>query len=106
MLKQHEAAVVLVSFSLLKIDEIGRCMSIHPLISGYVGQRPALGRAARGVSRRFWVTSSSTLAATISKEYRLTDCRSRRVLLPHIKSCISPCKDMEFSHWIFRDEPC
>ena len=88
----REAAVLLASFSLIKIDEKGRFMSMHPLVHVW-----ARDRLSDELQRCFWVTTSSTLAATISGEnYRLSDYHFRRCLLPHIKSCISLCRDKPF----------
>ncbi len=87
----REAAVLLASFSLIQIDETGRSMSMHPLVHVW-----ARDRLSEELQRCFWVTTSSTLAATISAEERLSDYRFRRCLLPHIKSCISLCRDKSF----------
>ena len=87
----REAAVLLSSFSLIKIDERGRCMSMHPLVHVW-----ARDRLSEELQRCSWVTASSTIAATISSEGRLSDYRFRRYLLPHIKSCISLCRDEPF----------
>ena len=87
----RKAAVLLASFSLIKIDGIGRCMSMHPLVHVW-----ARDRLSDDLQRCFWVTSSSTLAATITREFLYTHHRFRRSLLPHIKSCISLCKEKPF----------
>lgn len=87
----REAAVLLASFSLIQIDETGRSMSMHPLVHVW-----ARDRLSEELQRCFWVTTSPTLAATISAEERLSDYRFRRCLLPHIKSCISLCRDKSF----------
>ena len=87
----REAAVLLASFSLIKIDEKGCFMSMHPLMHVW-----ARARLSDELQRCFWVTTSSTLTATISDENRLSDRHFRRCLLPHIKSCISLCRDKPF----------
>ncbi|MCJ1349722.1 hypothetical protein MMC31_007963, partial [Peltigera leucophlebia] len=87
----REAVVLLASFSLIKIDEIGHCMSMHPLVHVW-----ARDRLSEELQKSFWVTSSSTLAATISLDRGLTEYRFRRSLLPHIKSCMSLCTDKPF----------
>lgn len=80
----REAAVLLASFSLIKIDEAGHCISMHPLVHVW-----ARDRLSEELQSRYWATSSFTLAATLSPELPSTDYRFRRSLLPHIKSCIS-----------------
>ncbi|OCK79674.1 hypothetical protein K432DRAFT_354452 [Lepidopterella palustris CBS 459.81] len=80
----REAAVLLASFSLIKIDGASRRMSMHPLV--HVWARDRLSEELQG---RYWVTASSTLAATMSWEYQLFDYRFRQSLIPHIQSCIN-----------------
>ena len=87
----REAAVLLASFSLIKIDDRERRMSMHPLVHWW-----ARDRLSKELQRCFWDISSSTLAATMSWEYQLADYRFRRSLLPHIESCISFCIDKPF----------
>lgn len=114
MLKEREAAVLLASFSLIKIDEIGRCVSIHPsvhvwarvvfsyknwwnralhvntFISACVGQRPALGRAAKGVS------GSQVVLPLLLPFLNNTVGQTTALGGFCCKSCINPCKDSEF----------
>lgn len=87
----REAAALLASFSLIKIDETERCMSMHPLVHVW-----ARDRLSRKLQRYSWVTASFTLAATISWKNDLADFRFQRLLLPHIKSCINLCNDKPF----------
>ena len=96
----REAADLLASFSLInlgrerdtkRIDETGRRMSMHPLVHVW-----ARDRLSEELQRCSWIITSSTLAATMSWEYALTDFRFRRSLLPHIESCISLCRDKPF----------
>ncbi|KAH0555801.1 hypothetical protein GP486_006255 [Trichoglossum hirsutum] len=84
----REAAVLLASFSLIKIDESRRRMSMHPLVHTW-----ARDRLSEKLQRHYWTMASSTLAAAISWEYQLSDYRFRRSLVPHIDSCIYLCMD-------------
>ena len=96
----REAADLLASFSLInlgresdtkRVDETGRRMSMHPLVHVW-----ARDRLSEELQRCSWITTSFTLAATMSWEYALTDYRFRRSLLPHIESCISLRRDKPF----------
>jgi hypothetical protein len=87
----REAAVLLASFSLIKIDEMGCRMSMHPLVHVW-----ARDRLSKKLQRHYWAMASSTLAATISWEYQFSDYRFRRSLVPHIDSCISLYKQGPF----------
>ncbi|KAI9764475.1 MAG: hypothetical protein M1840_008401 [Geoglossum simile] len=84
----REAAVLLASFSLIKIDETGHRMSMHPLVHTW-----ARDRLSEKLQRHYWTMASSTLAAAISWENQLSDIRFRRSMIPHIDSCIYLCKD-------------
>jgi hypothetical protein len=84
----REAVVLLASFSLIKIDAIGRCISMHPLM--HVWTRDCL---LEDLQRHYWAAASYTLASGISWAYKSSDYDFRRVLVPHINSCISLCKD-------------
>ena len=84
----REAAVLLASFSLIKIDAIGRRMSMHPLV--HVWTRDCL---LEDLQRHYWAAASYTLASGISWTYKSSDYDFRRALVPHIDSCISLCKD-------------
>ena len=87
----REAVVLLSSFSLIKIDEMGCRMSMHPLVHVW-----ARDRLSEELQRHYWAMASSTLAATISWEYQFSDYRFRRSLVPHIDSCISLYKQGPF----------
>ncbi|KAI9768501.1 MAG: hypothetical protein M1840_004911 [Geoglossum simile] len=87
----REAAVLLASFSLIKIDETDRHMSMHPLVHVW-----ARDRLSEKLQKHFWVTASFTLAAAISLEFQLSDYSLRRSLVSHIESCIFLCKDKPF----------
>ena len=87
----REAAVLLASFSLIKIDETRRCMSMHPLVHVW-----ARDRLSKELQKCSWVITSSTIAAAMSWTYRLTDYLFRRSLLLHIESCISLCRHEPF----------
>ncbi|KAI9773955.1 MAG: hypothetical protein M1839_001967 [Geoglossum umbratile] len=87
----REAAVLLASFSLIKIDETGHRMSIHPLVHTW-----ARDRLSEKLQRHYWTMASSTLAAAISGERQLSDYRFRHSMIPHIDSCIYLCKDGPF----------
>ena len=87
----REATVLLASFSLIKINKTRGCMSMHPLVHLW-----ARDRLSKELQDRYWIITSSTLAASISWKYQLTDFRFRQSLLPHIKSCIRFCRDKPF----------
>ena len=87
----REAAVLLASFSLIKIDETRQCMSMHPLVHVW-----ARDRLSEELQRCSWIIASSTLGATMSWTFQSTDFRFRRSLLLHIESCIRFCKDEPF----------
>ena len=87
----REAAILLASFSLIRVDEMGCRMSMHPLVHVW-----AKDRLSKELQRYYWVAASSTLAATMSWAYKLTDYGFRRSLLVHIESCIGLCSDEPF----------
>ena len=90
----REAAVLLASFSLIKIkdDEIGRRMSMHPLVHVW-----ARDRLSEELQRCSWITASSTLGVSMSFwGSHWTDIRFRQSLLLHIESCINLCSDQPF----------
>ena len=87
----REAAVRLASFSLIRIDQVKRSMSMHPLVHVW-----ARDRLSEELQKRFWIIASSTLAATMSWKFQLADYRFRQSLLAHIETCISLCKDKPF----------
>ncbi len=84
----REAAVLLASFSLIKFDAIGRRISMHPLV--HMWTRDCL---LEDLQQYYWAAASYTLASSISWTYTLSDYNFRRVLVPHVDSCISLCKD-------------
>ena len=84
----REVAVLLASFSLIKIDATGRYMSMHPLV--HIWTRDCL---SEDLQRHYWAAASYTLASGISWTYKLSDYNFRRALVTHIDSCISLCKD-------------
>ena len=84
----REAEVLLASFSLIKIDATGRRISMHPLV--HMWTRDCL---LEDLQRHYWAAASYTLASSISWAYKSSDYDFRRVLVPHIDSCISLYKD-------------
>jgi tetratricopeptide (TPR) repeat protein len=87
----REAAVLLASFSLIKIDGVGPYMSMHPLVHVW-----ARDRLSEEMQNHYWAMASSTLAASIPWGFQLSDYRFRQSLVPHIDSCIFLCKDKPF----------
>jgi hypothetical protein len=64
----REAAVLLASLSLIKIDATGRRMSMHPLV--HIWTRDCL---LEGLQRHYWAAASYTLASGISWAYKSSD---------------------------------
>ncbi|EFY94038.2 hypothetical protein MAA_10501 [Metarhizium robertsii ARSEF 23] len=87
----REAASLLASFSLIKIEEMGRRISMHPLV--HVWARDCLSDS---MQRQYWTAASSIVAAAITDGYQVSDYQFRRSLVPHIDSCVSLCKDRPF----------
>ncbi|KAN0067442.1 hypothetical protein V8E54_014532 [Elaphomyces granulatus] len=79
----REAAVLLASFSLIKLDLIHHSMSMHPLVHAWARDRLS------GDPRQHYQTAASyTLSSAISWTFRASDYKFRRMLVPHIDSCL------------------
>ena len=80
----REAAVLLASFSLIKLDLINHSMSMHPLVHAWARDRLS------GDSRQHYrVVASYTLSSAISWTYvHASDFQFRRMLVPHIDTCL------------------
>ena len=79
----REAAVLLASFSLIKLDLIHHSMSMHPLVHAWARDRLS------GDPRQHYQTAASyTLSSAISRTFHASDYKFRRMLVPHIDSCL------------------
>ena len=79
----REAAVLLASFSLIKLDLIHRSMSMHPLVHAW-----ARDRLSEDSRQDYRVAVSYSLSSAISWTFQVSDYRFRRMLLPHIDACL------------------
>ena len=87
----REAAALLASFSLIRIDASGRRMSMHPLVHVWVRDR-----LPGDLQKLYRDMASYTLATAMSWTGRLPDIEFRRALVNHIDSCINLWKDGSF----------
>jgi tetratricopeptide repeat protein len=78
----REAAVLLASFSLVKLDLIHHSMSMHPLVHAW-----ARDRLSEDLRKHYRAVASYTLSSAISKTFHASDYQFRRILVPHIDSC-------------------
>jgi tetratricopeptide (TPR) repeat protein len=79
----REAAALLASFSLIKLDLIHHSMSIHPLVHAW-----ARDRLSEDSRHHYQVAAAYTLSSAISLTFLASDYRFRRMLVPHIDSCL------------------
>ena len=79
----REAAVLLASFSLIKLDLIHHSISMHPLVHAW-----ARDRLSEDSRQHYQTAASYTLSSAISWTYRASDYKFRRMLVPHIDSCL------------------
>src|SRR5205085_12158012 len=82
----REAVMLLSSWSLLSIDGVKHHISMHPLVHTWARDRLTLAEQLK-----CWALSASTLAMSISWRYLSFDHQFRRLLLPHIDSCLNIC---------------
>ena len=78
----REAAVLLASFSLIKLDLIHHSMSMHPLVHAW-----ARDRLSEDSRQHYRAAASYTLSSAISRTFHISDYRFRRMLIPHIDTC-------------------
>ncbi|KAN0070689.1 hypothetical protein V8E54_011558 [Elaphomyces granulatus] len=83
----REAAVLLASFSLIKLDPIHHSMSMHPLVHAW-----ARDRLSEDLRQHYRAAASYTLSSAISWTFHTSDYRFRRMLIPHIDSCLGSCQ--------------
>lgn len=86
----REAESLLLSYSLLEIDSEGgsRYISLHPLVHEW-----ARNRLNETEKRKCGLVAASTLSMSISWEFEPSDYKFRRILLPHVDSCLSFCRE-------------
>jgi tetratricopeptide (TPR) repeat protein len=77
----REAAVLLASFSLIKLDLIHHSMSMHPLVHAW-----ARDRLSEDLRQHYRAAAGYTLSSAISKTFHASDYKFRRILVPHIDS--------------------
>jgi tetratricopeptide (TPR) repeat protein len=77
----REAAVLLASFSLIKLDLIHHSMSMHPLVHAW-----ARDRLSEDLRQHYQAAAGYTLSSAISKTFHASDYKFRRILVPHIDS--------------------
>ncbi|KAN0067445.1 TPR-like protein [Elaphomyces granulatus] len=77
----REAAVLLASFSLIKLDLIHHSMSMHPLVHAWVRDR-----LSEDLRQHYRAAAGYTLSSAISKTFHASDYKFRRILVPHIDS--------------------
>ncbi|KAI9767992.1 MAG: hypothetical protein M1840_005304 [Geoglossum simile] len=87
----REATTTLSSFSLISINSVNNNhISMHPLVHTWARDR--LGEAEQ---KNYWMLAASTLAMSIPWKCQPLDCEFRRLLLPHIDSCLgSHCNEL------------
>ncbi|KAN0070627.1 hypothetical protein V8E54_011496 [Elaphomyces granulatus] len=78
-----EAAALLASFSLIKLDPIHHSMSMHPLVHAW-----ARDRLSEDSRHHYRVAAAYTLSSAISSTFHASDYRFRRMLIPHIDLCL------------------
>lgn len=92
----REAASLLASFSLIKMEDMGRRMSMHPLVHVWV--KDCL---LESMQRQYWTAATSIVALAIPIGEQVLDYQLRRSLVPHIDSCVSLCRDVPFISAVF-----
>jgi hypothetical protein len=84
----RDAAALLASFSLIKINATGCRMSMASA-GACVGQRSAL----EDLQEQYWAMASYTFITAISWTYQASDYEFRRASVARIDSCINLCRD-------------
>ena len=79
----REAAVLLASFSLIKLDLINHSMSMHPLVHAW-----ARDRLSEDSRQHYRAVASYTLSSAIPLTFHASDYRFRRMSVPHIDTCL------------------
>ncbi|MCJ1255882.1 Kinesin light chain 3 [Lignoscripta atroalba] len=78
-----KAVTLLSSFSLISIDGMNNRISMHPLVHVW-----ARDQMIETELMHSWTVAASTLAISISWEFQSDDYTFRRLLLPHVNSCL------------------
>ena len=79
----REAFVLLSSFSLISMNEMDSCISMHPLVHMW-----ARDRVMKSESLKSWTVAVVTLGTAIPLEFESSDYDFRRSLLSHVSSCL------------------
>jgi hypothetical protein len=87
----RDAAALLASFSLIKINATGCRMSMASA-GACVGQRSAL----EDLQEQYWAMASYIFITAISWTYQASDYEFRRASVARIDSCINLCRDRPF----------
>jgi tetratricopeptide (TPR) repeat protein len=95
----REAAVLLASFSLIKLDLIHRSMSMHPLVHAW-----ARDRLSEDSRQHYRVAASYSISSAISKTFHISDYRFRRMLVPHIDACLESSRSSPVLRFSDKDQ--